>query len=129
MNETTAAVVDSVEQTLSGGDWVAVVFLGLGVVFGLMGNVGVLAFPDVYTRLQASSTASTTSVFSAFIAAMFAAGWGPTTGKIIVIALFFFVSSPISSHIIARFAWERDVVPWRRSYIDRQKLEAEDDDD
>ena len=69
-------------------NWTAVVFLALGAVFGVMGNLGVLIFPDVYTRLQASSTASTSSVFSVLVACMFAAGWSPMSGKIAVIALF-----------------------------------------
>ncbi|MFW5742699.1 MAG: monovalent cation/H(+) antiporter subunit G [Spirochaetota bacterium] len=104
--------------------WVALVFLVLGAVFALMGNLGVLIFPDVYTRLQASSTCSTTSVFSVFVACMIASGFSPLTGKIVVITLFFFLTNPISSHIIARFAWESEIVPWRRSYEERRTLEG-----
>lgn len=106
----------------------AVVFLILGVVFGVIGNLGVLVLPDVYTRLQASSTAGTTSVFSALIASMLVTGWSPMTGKIAVIALFFFVTSPIAAHIVARYAWERGVVPWRRSYAERRQLHEDTDD-
>jgi multicomponent Na+:H+ antiporter subunit G len=82
----------------------------------------------VYTRLQASSTASTTSVFSALVAGIFVVGWDPMAGKIAVIALFFFVSSPIAVHIIARYAWQREIVPWRRSYAERRFLQEVDDD-
>ncbi|MFW5684074.1 MAG: cation:proton antiporter, partial [Spirochaetota bacterium] len=57
--------------------WVAFVFLILGGVFSVMGNLGVLIFPDVYTRLQASSTCSTTSVFSVFVACMVLSGLSP----------------------------------------------------
>ena len=106
----------------------AIVFLGLGVVFGVIGNLGVLILPDVYTRLQASSTASTTSVFSALVAAMLTVGWQPMTGKIAVIALFFFVTSPIAAHIIARYAWQREIVPWRRSFAERRQLREHHDD-
>lgn len=109
-------------------NWGAIVFLGLGVVFGVIGNLGVLILPDVYTRLQASSTASTTSVFSALVAGIFVVGWDLMAGKIAVIALFFFVSSPIAAHIIARYAWQREIVPWRRSYAERRFLQEVDDD-
>lgn len=102
------------------------VFLGLGVVFNIIGNVGVLVFPDVYTRLQASSTCSTTSVFSILIGCMLLSDWGPMTGKLLVITAFFFVTNPISAHIIARFAWDRDMVPWRRSYGRRSGQEETD---
>ncbi len=94
----------------------AYVFFGLGVLFNIIGNIGVLMFPDVYTRLQASSTCGTTSVLSFLIGAMLLAGWGPMTGRLLVITLFFFITNPISSHIIARFAWLNGVVPWRKSY-------------
>jgi multicomponent Na+:H+ antiporter subunit G len=109
-------------------NWGATIFLALGVIFGVIGNLGVLILPDVYTRLQASSTASTTSVFSALIAGVFVVGWDPMAGKIAVIALFFFVSSPIAAHIIARYAWQREIVPWRRSYAERRVLQDVDDD-
>jgi multicomponent Na+:H+ antiporter subunit G len=94
----------------------AYVFFALGVLFNIIGNIGVLLFPDVYTRLQASSTCSTTSVLSFLIGSMFLVGWGPMTGRILVITLFFFVTNPISSHIIARFAWLNGMVPWKRNY-------------
>lgn len=100
----------------------ALVFLVLGAIFGVMGNLGVLVFPDVYTRLQASSTCSTTSVFSVFVACMIVSGFQPMTGKLAVIALFFFITNPISSHIIARYAWQSEIVPWRRSYQERRQL-------
>ncbi len=108
--------------------WVALLFLGLGAVFSLMGNLGVLVFPDVYTRLQASSTCATTSVFSVFVACMALSGFTPMTGKILVITLFFFITNPISAHIIARYAWQSEIVPWRRSYEQRRRLGEESDD-
>ncbi len=95
-------------------EWIVWIFLVLGVVFNTMGLAGVLLFPDPYTRLQASSTCSTTAVISVFIAAMVDSGFSPITGKILVITLFFFISSPVSAHIIARFAWLSGISPWRK---------------
>mgnify|MGYP001062571292 CR=1 FL=1 len=104
----------------------AAAFFVLGAVFNIMGNLGVLIFPDVYTRLQASSTCGTTSVLSFFIGCMLIAGWGPMTGRLLVITLFFFVTSPISAHIIARFAWQTGIVPWRQSFM-RDREDGESD--
>ena len=100
-------------------------FLVLGVVFNSMGLIGVLLFPDSYTRLQASSTCSTTAVISVFIAAMVDSGMSPITGKILVITLFFFISSPVSAHIIARFAWVSGINPWRK--MRKNHYEGEED--
>ena len=93
---------------------VALVFFALGVIFAIMGNLGALIFPGVYTRLQASSTCSTTSVLSFLVGCMVIEGIGPETGKILVITLFFFITNPITSHIIGRYAFESGMIPWRR---------------
>lgn len=94
--------------------WIIQVFLLMGIVFSVIGNLGVLMFPDVYTRLQASSTCSTTSVLSILIAAMLSAGFSPLSGKILVITIFFLISSPVASYIVARFAWSQEIIPWRK---------------
>lgn len=96
-------------------DWAAAVFLIFAAVFNLAGGLGVLVFPDVYTRLQVSALSSTTATISVFIASMIIEGFSPMTGKILVITFFFFISSPVSAHIIARYAWNREMVPWRKT--------------
>ena len=90
------------------------VFIGLGFVFALIGHLGVLLLPDVYTRLQASSTSTTTSVISFFIAAMLDGGFSIATGKIVAIMVFFLLSSPVSTHLVAKHAWNQEIAPWRR---------------
>jgi multicomponent Na+:H+ antiporter subunit G len=42
------------------------------------------------------------------------AGLSPFTGKVAAITLFFLITSPVATHIIARYAWEEGIVPWRR---------------
>ena len=104
------------------------IFLGFGVTFIVMANIGVLVFPDVYTRLQASSTCSTTAVLSILLACMIFSGWGAITGKLLVITVFFFMTNPISAHIIARFAWDRGMIPWRHLHTDREDREDQQED-
>ena len=108
-------------------EWIIYFFLLLAVIFNIVGTLGVLIFPDVYTRLQASSTATTTSVISAFIASMVSAGISPITGKIFVIILFFFISSPVSTHIIALYAWNHEISPWRKFYRIKKNEEKGND--
>jgi multicomponent Na+:H+ antiporter subunit G len=93
---------------------VAYCLFALGLFFGVLGNIGILRFPDVYTRLQASGKCSTTSLFSILIGCMFLTGFSAATVKIMVIAVFFLITGPITTHIIGRRAWKRGVVPFRR---------------
>jgi multisubunit Na+/H+ antiporter MnhG subunit len=46
-----------------------------------------------------------------------------------VITLFFFITNPIASHIIARFAWLSEIVPWKKTYADRLRIGEEREDD
>lgn len=89
-------------------------FFLLGAFFSVIGHIGLLRAPDIYTRMQTSSTCSTTAVLSILIAALILTWISPFTGKIIAIIIFFLITSPVSTHIIARFAWEEGNVPWRR---------------
>jgi multicomponent Na+:H+ antiporter subunit G len=36
------------------------------------------------------------------------------SGRILVITVFFLMSTPVASHIIGRRAWEEGIVSWRR---------------
>ncbi len=43
------------------------IFLGIGIFFNCLGSVGLLRFPDVYTRLHAATKATTFgSIFTRF---------------------------------------------------------------
>jgi len=85
------------------------------IIFGAAGIVGLFRFPDPYSRLQAGSLCGTTAVFSTFLGALFLAPTGEVAARIIIIAVFFLVSAPTGSHIVARFAWNAGINPWRPS--------------
>jgi multicomponent Na+:H+ antiporter subunit G len=93
---------------------IAALFFVLGAFFAVSGHIGMLFSPGVYTRLQTSSTCSTTAVVSIFIGTMVVTGISPFTGKILAITVFFLITNPVATHIIARFAWENGTVPWRK---------------
>lgn len=90
----------------------ALAFLS-AVVFGTSGLIGLFRFPDPYSRLQSGSLCGTTAVFSVFIGALALSPDWAVALRIIIISGFFLVSSPTSSHIVARFIWNSGVEPWK----------------
>ncbi len=79
------------------------------VIFGTAGLIGLFRFKDSYQRLQAGSLCGTTAVFSIMIGALaLSPGWA-IAARVLIIAAFFMVSSPTSSHIVARFIWNSGV--------------------
>ena len=85
------------------------------VVFGTAGLTGLFRFPDPYSRLQSGSLCGTTAVFSIFIGALALSPSWAVAVRIIIISGFFLISSPTSSHIVARFIWNSGVEPWKPS--------------
>lgn len=108
---------------------VSYLFFGLAALFAVVGALGTLLMPDVYTRLQVGSLCSTTAVVSVLIGSIFWVDFGPMTGRLLVLFLFFLVSGPTSTHIIGRYAWRRGVLPWRRPVRWGTIHSREDEDD
>ncbi len=90
----------------------ALIFFAAAVVFGIAGMIGLFRFPDPYTRLQAGSLCGTTSVFSIFIGALLLSPNTAVAARIVIITIFFLISAPTGTYIVARFAWNAGIVPW-----------------
>jgi multicomponent K+:H+ antiporter subunit G len=85
-----------------------------GGVFALVGAIGLARLRDLYMRLHAPTKASTLGVGGALLASMLYFGW---TGQRLVIhelliTVFVFLTAPISAHLLAKSALERE--PLRR---------------
>ena len=77
----------------------------LGAFFHFSAGLGMLRMPDVFTRMQAGTKASTlgNALVLAGIA-VYHPGW---TLKLIILVYFFLMTNPISSHALARAAHGR----------------------
>jgi len=78
--------------------------LVVGLLFSAIASFGVLRLPDFYTRLHALSKAETLGVLFTLAGVAVSQGLSPTTVKVLLVALFFFLTNPIASHAIARAA-------------------------
>lgn len=96
-------------------DILASILFFISAIFGTVGIIGLYTFPDPYTRLHAGSLASTTAVFTVFIACLFSAPDWHFLARVIVIMLFFVVSSPIGSHVVIQLLWNSGIIPWKQT--------------
>ena len=93
----------------------AVVLLCAGVFFLLMGAIGILRFPDFYTRMHAAGKCDTLGSLLLFIGLALYEGFDLSSVKILFIGVFIFVTSPTATHAIARAAFKNDMPLWTRS--------------
>ena len=87
----------------------ALAFVSLGVFFLLLGAVGILRFPDFYTRMHAAGKCDTLGVLLTFLGLAIYEGIDFVSAKILLIALFLFLTSPTATHAIARAALKNRV--------------------
>jgi multicomponent Na+:H+ antiporter subunit G len=87
---------------------IAVVLLVVGCFFFLAGTLGVLRFPDLFSRLHALTKADNLGLgfIAAGMAVYIASPWAAV--KIFFIWLFTLLASSTSSYLIARFQKEQD---------------------
>jgi len=90
--------VTALIDTLS---WVLLTLGGLSV---LIGGIGALRMPDLYTRMHAASVTDSMGAILVLLGIMMQAGWSLATIKLIAILLFLLLTSPTSSNALASAA-------------------------
>ena len=101
-------------------DTVIYIFLAIGVFFNLLGGIGLLRFPDVYTRLHAGTKCTTFgSIFicgSVILVGLKMWYTGSTDGSVLAIhsgaaLVAILLTNPTGAHAIARAAHRSGVAP------------------
>lgn len=106
---------------LEGLSWL---FIGAGSVLVLTGGIGLLRLPDFYTRIHAAGITDTMGAWLILIGLMFVAGWTLITAKLVMLLLFLAITSPLSSHALAKAAFMRGLQPM----LGRDLVQEGDDD-
>jgi multicomponent Na+:H+ antiporter subunit G len=85
-------------------DIVSWVLLSAGGVFVLIGGIGALRMPNLYTRMHAASVTDTMGAALVLAGVMLQAGLSLATIKLVAILLFLLITSPTSSYALASAA-------------------------
>ncbi len=102
-------------------DIIVYIFLAIGIFFNLLAGLGLLRFPDVYTRLHAGTKCTTFgSIFlcgSVIILGLKMWFLGNTDGSVLAIhtagaLIAILITNPTGAHAIARAAHRSGVKPY-----------------
>jgi len=95
-------------------DFLSAVFLIAGAVFFLAGTLGLLRFPDVYTRLHALTKADNLGLGLMVLGlAVQAESWA-VVGKLLLIWGLVLLAGASVAHLIAAGALHRGIRLWKR---------------
>jgi multicomponent Na+:H+ antiporter subunit G len=86
--------------------WIADALVLLGVLMMTIGVYGVVRLPDTYTRLHAASKMVVLGAMPLLLASTLTGDPGVIL-RVILIAFFFLVTTPVSAHMVGRAAYLR----------------------
>ena len=106
-------------------DVIGYILITIGILFDIFGCIGLVRFPDVYNRLQASTKCVTLGTIFLLVGVAIASGSGAMGAKAIICAVFILVTSPTAAHAIAKGSYASGVELWENSVVDKYANEID----
>jgi multicomponent Na+:H+ antiporter subunit G len=106
-------------------NYLAAALILVGSTFSLTASVGLLRLPDLYTRMHAASKAGTLGSCSVLLALAVHADDPAISLRALAGVLFFLLTVPISSHLLAKAAHSAGYRLWDGSERDDLKTVLE----
>ncbi len=86
-------------------DVISILFILVGFFFFVTATLGLLRFPDFFSRLHATGKGDTLAVLLSLSGLAVYHGLSLTSVKIVFIAVFMFLAQPTATHAISRAAF------------------------
>ena len=91
------------------------IFTGICFFIGslsiIIGACGLIKLPDVFSRIHAAGMIDTGGTAFFLLGMILQAGWSLITFKLILIGIFIFFTSPVTSHVTANLARQKNLIP------------------
>jgi multicomponent Na+:H+ antiporter subunit G len=91
--------------------WVCIL---VGTAAALIGGFGLLRLPDVFARMHGAGMIDTLGLGAILVGLAFQAGFTLITVKLLLIVVFVFFTSPMTTHALARACLEGGIRPAAR---------------
>jgi len=102
-------------------------FLLVGAAFMVIAALGLVRFPDLYTRMHSASKASSLGVGCLLVGVAITYPTAMVVAKCVLVLLFIFLTVPVAAHMIGRAAYLLGVPMWHGSVADDLKGRYSDD--
>lgn len=93
----------------------AVFSLIAGSVFFLLGSVGIVRFPDFYSRIHAMSKPDTIGLLLTLTGLALFNGWSLDTLKLFLVIVFAAIANPSATHALGQAALKTNLKPWTKN--------------
>jgi multicomponent Na+:H+ antiporter subunit G len=93
-------------------DLVAAALVVAGLFWLAVGGLGIVRFPDFYTRLHPAGKADTFGATLILLGLVVHQGLSLLSVKLLLIEVFILIANPAAAHAIGRAARRAGLVPW-----------------
>jgi multicomponent Na+:H+ antiporter subunit G len=95
-------------------DIISTMFLAAGTLVMITGTVGLLKFPDFYTRMHATGKCDTLGQILIIVGCVIYEGFTFITIKLLLVAAFYLLVGPASTHALMKAAYVTGVPVWKK---------------
>ena len=88
-------------------DIIVTILLFGGLFFFMVGTLGIIRFPDVFTRAHSAAKCDTLGVVLCLLSLVVLEGLNMVSLKIILILVFVWMANPTATHLIAKAEYTR----------------------
>jgi multicomponent Na+:H+ antiporter subunit G len=93
---------------------VTAIFLIIGCFFIFVSAIGVVRFPDFFSRIHPAGKSDTMGQTMVLIGLMVYEGFTLVSVKLLFIIIFIFIANPTATHALANAAYNAGVKPWKK---------------
>jgi multicomponent Na+:H+ antiporter subunit G len=94
------------------------ILMMIGAIFLLLAAVGVLRMPDLFTRMQPATKGTTLGIACTLLALAVHFGDSGVTTRALAAIAFFYLTAPVTAHLIGRASYFVGVPLWNGTVID-----------
>jgi len=98
---------------------IALIIMGIGVLFQIFGCIGLVRLPDVYNRIEGGTKCATLGTSLILLGVLVYFGFTSIGVKALLAAIFISLTAPTAAHAIARASHLAGVKPWTGTVVDR----------
>ncbi|MFQ5442461.1 MAG: monovalent cation/H(+) antiporter subunit G [Thermodesulfobacteriota bacterium] len=93
---------------------IAGIFIFAGCFFVVVASIGIIRFPDFFSRMHPTGKTDTLGQAMIFIGLMIYEGFSFVSVKIVIIIIFLLVANPTATHALANAAYAVGLKPWQK---------------
>ncbi len=92
-------------------EWIGVILILIGSIISVISAIGMIRFPDIYTRAHAATKTTTLAVLITLVGTFIYVWFGQAyiSVRLMLGIVFVFITAPVSGHLVLRAAYRAKI--------------------